>query len=143
MSSEPAGRSFWLGAALGGVIMAFGAYGLLSNLEGVALTSWLKTFGGGLVAHDLVFAPLVVTASVLLCRAVPARARAPLQVAVIVSGALVVVAFPVVHGAGRVASNPSLLPSDRYGTRLLVALAVIFVIAAICVVVRVRRARIC
>jgi len=138
VTSEPAGRAFWLGAGLGGAIMAAGLYGLLSNLEGAALTSWLKTLAGGLVAHDLLFAPLVVAGSVLLVRAVPGRGRAPIQVALIVSGALIAVAIPVVHGAGRAATNPSLLPSDRYGTRLLVTLAVVWAIAAVAVRWRMR-----
>lgn len=142
MSSEPVGgRAFWVGAALGAAIMGFGVYGALSNLEGVALTSWLKTVGGGLVAHDLLFAPLVVAGSVLLIRAVPGRGRAPIQVALIVSGALIAVAIPVVHGAGRVASNPSLLPGEHYGVRLLVALAVVWAIAAAVTARRLRRPR--
>ena len=102
----------------------------------MALASWLKTLAGGLVAHDLLFAPLVVAGSVLLCRAVPERRRAPIQVALIVSGALIAVATPVVYGAGRVATNPSLLPSDGYGTRLLVVLAGLWAITAVVVLRR-------
>ena len=125
----PSGPAFWIATAFGAAICGFGVYGLLGSLEGVALTSWLKTIGGGLVVHDLVFAPLVVAGSVLLVRVVPSRARAPVQVAAIVSGALIAVAIPVVHGAGRLANNTSLLPSEHYGARLLAALAVVWAIA--------------
>ncbi len=127
--SAPSGPAFWIATAVGAAICGFGVYGLLGNLEGVALTSWLKTLAGGLIVHDLVFAPVVVAGSVLLVRVVGSRARTPVQVAAIVSGALIVVAIPVVHGAGRLASNTSLLPSEHYGTRLLAALAVVWAIA--------------
>jgi hypothetical protein len=132
----PGGPAFWIGAAIGTAIAGFGVYGLLSNLEGIALTSWLKVAGSGLVAHDLLFAPLVVAGSVLLVRVVPPRVRAPVQVAAIVSGALIAVSIPVVHGAGRLASNPSLLPSEHYGARLLAALAVVWAVAAVAVLLR-------
>jgi len=136
----PGGPAFWIGAAVGTAIVAFGIYGLLSNLEGIALTSWLKTAGAGLIAHDLVFAPLVVGGSLLLGRVVPAALRAPVQVALIVSGALIAVAIPVVHGAGRLANNTSLLPSEHYGARLLAALAVVWVVAAVVAAMNMRRA---
>ncbi len=70
---------------------------------------------------------------------VPGRARAPVQVAAIVSGALIAVAIPVVGGFGRLANNPSLLPSEHYGTRLLVVLGVVWALAAVAVVVAARR----
>jgi hypothetical protein len=122
-------------------IAGFGVYGLVTNLHGIALTSWLKTFGGGLVAHDLLFAPLVVLGSVLVLRAVPGAARAPTQVALIGSGALIAVAIPVVHGAGRLANNPSLLPSEHYDARLIGALSVVWAITAVTVLVGWLRAR--
>ncbi len=137
--ASPSGPAFWAGAALGGAIIVFGAYGLLSNLEGPALTSWLKTFAGALIVHDLIFAPLVAAGSFVLLRAVPGRARTVIQVALIVSGALIAIAIPVVHGAGRLANNTSLLPSQHYGARLLAVLAVVWLVAAIVAAVRLRR----
>jgi hypothetical protein len=137
--SAPSGAAFWLSTALGAAIAGFGTWGLLSNLHGPALESWLKVLAGGLVAHDALFAPLVIVGSVLLARVVPARVRAPVQGALIVSGALVAVAIPVVGGFGRQATNPSLLPSDHYAARLLVALGVVWAIAAILAVARLRR----
>jgi hypothetical protein len=143
VSSEPApsGGAFWLGTALGTAIAGFGVYGLVTNLHDIALTSWLKTLGGGLIAHDLLFAPLVVIGSVLLVRVLPGRVRAPIQVALIVSAALIAVAIPVVHGAGRLANNPSLLPSEHYGARLIGALSVVWAITVGTLVVRRLRAR--
>jgi hypothetical protein len=129
-SAAPSGAAFWVCAAVGLAIVAFGIGGLLTQLQGPALTSWLKVIAGGLLAHDALFAPLVVLGSVLVVRVVPASARAPVQGALIVSGALIAVSIPVVGGYGRLANNPSLLPSDRYGTRLAVALAVVWALAA-------------
>lgn len=139
--AAPSGIAFWLCAAAGLMIVAFGAAGLVRQLEGPALTSWLKVFAGGLVAHDLLFAPLVVIGSVLLVRVVPAAIRAPVQGALFVSCALVAVAIPVVGGYGRLANNPSLLPSDHYGARLAGALAAVWVLAALTAWIRIRRHR--
>jgi hypothetical protein len=140
-SAAPSGIAFWLSAAVGLAIVGFGVGGLLTQLQGPALTSWLKVFGGGLLVHDAIFAPLVVLGSVLLVRVVPASVRAPIQGALIVSCALVAIAIPVVGGYGRLANNPSLLPSDRYGTRLLTALAIVWVVAAVTAVLGRRSAR--
>jgi hypothetical protein len=138
-SSAPSGTGFWLGAAVGLAIVGFGVGGLLTHIDGPALTSWLKVFAGGLLAHDALFAPVVVLGSVLLVRVVPASVRAPIQGALIVSCALIAVAIPVAGGYGRLANNPSLLPSDAYGTRLTVVLAIVWAVAAIVAVAGLRR----
>ena len=85
----------------------------------------------GLLVHDVFFAPLVVLGSVLLVRVVPGRVRAPVQWAFIVSGALVAISIPVVRGTGRLANNPSLLPSEHYGARLLAVVAGVWALAAL------------
>jgi len=140
-SDAPSGPAFWICAAFGLGIVAFGVGGLLTNLEGPALMSWLKVFAGGLIAHDALFAPLVVLGSVLLARVVPASVRTPVQGALIVSCALIAVAIPVVGGFGRLANNLSLLPSDHYGLRLAGALAVVWATAAVIAIARLRRLR--
>jgi hypothetical protein len=111
----------------------------VTNVEGAALASWAKTFAAGLLVHDALFAPLVVAGSVLLVRVVPGRVRAPVQAAAIVSGALVAISIPVVAGAGRLANNPSLLPSEHYGARLLAALGIVWAIAAVVAIAGLRR----
>jgi hypothetical protein len=135
----PSGAAFWICAVFGLGLIAFGIGGLLTNIEGPALTSWLKVFLGGLIAHDALFAPLVVLGSVLLTRVVPRAVRAPVQGALIVSCALIVVAVPVVGGFGRLANNPSLLPSNDYGLRLALALAAVWAITAAIAIIRLRR----
>lgn len=135
----PSGPAFWWFTGLGAAITGFGLWGLLGHLEGPALTSWLKTIAGALVLHDLLFAPLVVAGAFVLVRVVPARIRAPVQGAMIVSGAIVAISIPVVGGYGRLANNPSLLPSEHYGARLLAVLGVVWAIAAVVAVAGLRR----
>lgn len=135
----PPGVAFWVGSALGTAIAGFGVWGLLHNLEGPALTSWLKTFAGGLIIHDALFAPLVVAGAFLLVRVVPRSVRGPVQGALIVSGALIAISIPVVGGYGRLANNPSILPSHHYGARLLAILAVVWVVAVFVAIVARRR----
>jgi hypothetical protein len=127
----PSGRAFWVGSAIGTAIVAFGAWGLLHNIHGPALTSWVKTIAGGLVVHDLLLAPLIVVAWVLVVRLVPRRVRPAVQGGLIVSGVLVAISIPVVRGSGRLANNPSLLPSEHYGRRLLAVLAIVWAFTAL------------
>lgn len=136
---ELSGPGFWLPMAAGTAIMGFGVWGLLHNLQGPALTSWLKTVAGALILHDAIFAPLVVVGAFILARVVPGRIRAPVQGALIVSGALIAVSIPVVGGYGRLPSNPSLLPSEHYGARLLAIIGVVWAIAAVVAIAGLRR----
>jgi hypothetical protein len=127
----PSGRAFWVCSAIGTAIAVFGAWGLLRNIQGPALMSWAKTVVGGLVVHDLLLAPVIVVAWVLVVRVVPRRVRPAVQGGLIVSGVLVAIAIPVVRGSGRLANNPSLLPSAHYGSRLLAVLAVVWAVTAL------------
>lgn len=127
----PSGRAFWVSSAIGTAIAAFGVWGLVGHVEGPALTSWIKTFGGGLLVHDALLAPAIVAVAILTTRLVPGRVRPAVQGGLIVSGALIAVSIPVVRGSGRLANNPSLLPSQHYGGRLLIVLAVVWAITAL------------
>jgi hypothetical protein len=127
----PSGRAFWVCSAIGTAISVFGAWGLLRNIQGPALMSWVKTFVGGLLVHDALLAPLIVVAWVLVVRVVPRRVRPAVQGGLIVSGVLVAIAIPVLRGSGRLANNPSLLPSEHYGSRLLAVLAVVWAVTAL------------
>ncbi len=125
----PGGRVFWSAAAVGLAIVGFGVAGLLRNVHGPALLSWAKLLAGGLVVHDGIAAPLVAVVAVLLARLVPARLRAPLQGALVVSVLVLLVAIPVASGAGRLPNNPSLLPSHHYGANVLGLLAAVWLVA--------------
>jgi hypothetical protein len=92
--------------------------------------------------HDLVLAPVAVAAGAVV-RHVPGRAREVLQAVGIVGASVVLVAVPVLVGAGRRADNASVLPRD-YGRGLalvLLAVVVTAVLAGVVSAVRERRRR--
>lgn len=113
----------------------FGLAGLLRHDDETMPLNWAAFFVGGLAVHDALLAPLLVAAGVLVARIVPRRVRPVVQGALLVSASLVVVAIPPWTGEGRLANNPSILPQD-YGEGLLVALAVVWVVAAVLAAVR-------
>ncbi|MGD9960091.1 hypothetical protein [Nocardioides sp.] len=88
-----------------------GLYGLflllqlgLDNLFATAL--WAA---GGVIAHDGILAPVVLAVCLVAARLLPAAARAPATVALVVLGTLTVVAIPVLGRFGARADNTSLL----------------------------------
>ncbi|GAB2602489.1 hypothetical protein Aab01nite_62490 [Paractinoplanes abujensis] len=101
---------------LGVLVTAYGIGGVVTE-PGVLL--FLAVL---VVAHDLVWMPIVLVAGALLK---PAIAR----VAALVAASLLVVGVPLVLG-GRPAGNPSVLPLD-YGRNLLAVLAGVAVAAAL------------
>lgn len=96
-----------LGAAGLGVI-AWGAW-LVLGLgpdQWPSLGLWLA---GGVFGHDALLAPLVVLLGMLLVHLVPAPARAPLTVALIVWGSITLLAVPVLGRFGALPDNPTLM----------------------------------
>jgi uncharacterized membrane protein YgdD (TMEM256/DUF423 family) len=104
---------------------AFGAVGLLSLLNEshdthpAVVVRWVV---GLAVVHDLVLVPIVLLVGLAVHRW--AR-RAWLAGALLVSGSVVLVAWPLVRGYGRQAGNPSVLPRN-YAQGLVLVLAVIW-----------------
>lgn len=137
-ADEVGGLRFWLSAAAGLAIVAFGLVGLLNDPRGGSLTSWVTFLLGGLLLHDGLFAPLVVIASLIAWWVLPRRARPAIQATAVVAGTVVLVAIPVVGRWGRLAGNPSLLPRD-YAAGLAVAIGVIATLGALAVVWALRR----
>src|SRR5207302_302150 len=80
-------------------------------------------FVGGALAHDLLFAPVVLVVGVLLARAAPRPARAWLQAGLLVSGCLVLFSYPLVRDYAKVLHNPSSLPHN-YAANLAVTIGV-------------------
>lgn len=125
----PGGWLFWCGVLIGWAVMAFGVWGAIYEGRRVdqSLAIWMI---GGLVAHDLVAAPLVFLAGATLRRVVGSRYRAAVHAALFVSAMFVVVSVPVLGGFGLRRDNPSVLPRD-YATGLLVILAAIWTLTAV------------
>ncbi len=96
---------------------------------------WLA---GGVVAHDLVLAPLVIGLGLLVLPRLPVVARAPVTVGTVVLASVTLVAVPVLGRFGASPGNPTLLDRDYVtGWLVLAALTTLGVAAAI--VVRSRR----
>jgi hypothetical protein len=100
--------------------------GDVRDLAGVLV--WL---GGAVVLHDAVIGPLVLLAGLVVVRG---RARGPVRGALVVAGALTVVALPVLLRPGRTA-NSSVLPLD-YPRNWLIALAVVAAVTALVLAAR-------
>ena len=135
----PGGRAFWILAALGTAVIGFGLAGLLRNAAQTIPGNWATFFVGGLVASDLIALPAIALAGRVVARTVPGRARATVQGALLVSGALILVAIPVITGRGRNPNNPSILPERDYAGKLAIALAVVWGLSAILLLLRVTR----
>lgn len=136
----PPGRLFWPAVAGGWVVMAAGAWGLLSDADRTRPVESARFVLGAAVVHDLLLAPVVVLVGLGVAKVVPAWARRPVQAALIVSAIVALFSIPFVRGYGRVATNPSILPRN-YGAGLAVILAWIWGIAAVAAGRRWRAAR--
>ncbi|MFB7631367.1 hypothetical protein ACFC0M_10535 [Streptomyces sp. NPDC056149] len=102
------------------------------------LTGVVVWLGGAIVLHDAVIAPLVLVVGLVLARS---GARGPARGALIVAGALTVVALPVLLRPGAPA-NPSVLPLD-YPRNWVIAVGGVVAVSALLAVARwiVRRRR--
>jgi hypothetical protein len=132
-----------LTGALGIALIGFGGLLVLTGGRATDPLSVLTFVAVPLVVHDGLLAPAVVVAGWLCARYLPAAARAPFQVALLVGGSLALVALPLlaVDVLGRrSADNPSALPLD-YAANLTGLLAAVLAIAVVSTAVRFARRR--
>lgn len=99
-------RLLLMAAGLAGI--AFGLWSM-REFEIAQLRSAVVWLVGGVIAHDLVLAPIVVAAGVLVARVVPADVRTPLTVGLVLWGSLTLIAVPALSGLGMRPDNPTLL----------------------------------
>lgn len=116
------GAAFWIATAAGWALMGWGIRGAVLHRLDTRPGQLLRFFAAGLVAHDVVFAPAVLAAGVLVARAAPARRRAAVQAALVVAGVTALYAYPLVRGYAHVLRNPTSLPRN-YATGLAVVVA--------------------
>ena len=116
---------FWASAVLGWAVIAYGVRGLLHHHVDTRPANLAKFFVGGALAHDLLFAPVVLVVGVVLARAAPRPARRWLQAGLLVSGCLVLFSYPLVRDYASVIHNPSSLPHN-YTANLAVTLAAVW-----------------
>lgn len=135
---HPAGPLFWVSAALGWAVVAWGVRGILLNSLDTRPSNLARFVVGGALLHDLLVAPVVVLAGVLVARAVPGRARAVVQGALAISAIVALFSYPLVRAYGLATNNPTSLPHN-YAANLLVVLGVVWAVAAGLVIARLRR----
>lgn len=137
---ETGGKLFWVGVALGWVVMILGVRGLLhehvaSNPKAVG-----RLFVESALLHDLVLAPLVCGLGLLMARVLRRPLRGIVTGALISSLIVSLYSFPFVRGYGRNPNLRSALPKN-YGRGLVILLAVIWLVAAALAVLAIRRER--
>ena len=138
VDADKGGLGFWLSAAVGWLVIAAGLRGIVQNSVDTRPGNLARFVVGGALLHDLIVAPLVIVVAVLVGRAVPGRARAVVQGALVVSAVVALFSYPLVRAYGLATNNPTSLPHD-YATNLLVVLGVVWAVAAALVVARMRR----
>jgi len=124
---ERRGAGFWLSAVAGWAIIAWGIRGALHHHIDTRPRELVDFFVGGALIHDLLFAPAVLVAGVLVSRILPGRWRAPVQGAAIISGCLALFAWPEIRDYAKGLHNPTSLPYN-YTTNLAVLVAVVWVV---------------
>lgn len=131
------GPLFWISAALGWAVIAWGLRGIFQHSLDTRPANLAKFVVGGALLHDLFVAPLVILLGVALARVVPVRARAVVQAALAVSGIVALFSYPLVRAYGLAANNPTSLPHN-YAANLMIVLGVIWAVAAGVVAFRLR-----
>lgn len=136
-------KSFWVGLVIGWVVIGFGLVGLFANAHaamGTNPSGWATLLLKANLVHDFVLLPIIFGIGFVVARVVPARVRAPVQAGLICSGTVTLFAYPFVRGYGRNESNPTILPQD-YGRGLLIVLAVVWIVVAGLVALRLWKPR--
>lgn len=118
-------RLFWPAVLVGWAFIANGVRGVLENHRVVHLSGFLRVFVGALLVHDVFLAPFVIALGTVVSRVVRPAIRAAVQAGLIISGVVVLFAFPFVRGYGRIPDNPTILPRN-YAQGLAMVLAVVW-----------------
>jgi hypothetical protein len=127
--------------AAGGIALgAFGVFRLLTELPTYSLLILGVWLLAALVIQDAILAPSVVGVGWLLRRYVPDRGRRFLQVTLIMSALITVIAVPMIFLRGTQPAVKALLLRN-YGSNLILIIAIIAVISLILYAVRVARDR--
>jgi hypothetical protein len=127
-------------AAAGIALGAFGVFRLLTELPTYSLLILGVWLLAALVIQDAILAPSVVGVGWLLRRYVPDRGRRYLQVALIMSALITVIAVPMIFLRGTQPAVKALLLRN-YGFNLILIIAIIAVISLILYAVRAVRDR--
>ena len=128
---------------LGVLVMAFGAYVLVTTVRPNriwGLATWLL---GAVVLHDAVLSPVVVGAGLLLRRtgrSIRAWVLVVVQTAVVLGSVLALVVLPEIAAKAHGQKNPTVLPFD-YGMRLAIVEGALLVVVLAVLVIGARMSR--
>ncbi len=93
--------------SVGTVAAAYGGWLLVSNADRSALVEVAIWLAAGVILHDLFLTPLVLAVVWAGARLLPAAARGPAAVGLLVLGSVTLVAVPVLGRFGEVPSDPT------------------------------------
>ena len=130
---------FWISAAFGWVIIGVGLRGVFMHSLDTRPSNLAKFVVGGALLHDLLIAPVLIAVGVVVARAVPGRARATVQGALVVTAILALFSYPLVRAYGLATQNPTSVPHN-YTLNLIIVLGVVWAVAAVLVLRRLRAA---
>jgi hypothetical protein len=135
VNAEPAidraGPRFWIGLLAGTGVMLWGVRLFLDAVpDSARRTSLVVWIVGADLVHDLVVAPLILVLAWVSGRVGPRWLRSPLQVGLMVSGAVVVVGALPLLGSAEAAGNPTIQPLD-YRSAVATALGIVWAAVAI------------
>lgn len=139
-AAGPGGPLFWATGAIGTTTVVVALAKLRAESSPTGLTSAMQYLLGAGVAHDALWAPVVVLCG-LVTLAVPTWARVPVRIGLAFTALTALFAWPEVRGYGARARNPSMLPLD-YGRNQAVILALVWIGVSVAIIVRAGRRRI-
>jgi len=133
---------FWISAAFGWVIIGVGLRGVFMHSLDTRPSNLAKFVVGGALLHDLLIAPVLIAVGVVGGgggrRAGPG-ARATVQGALVVTAILALFSYPLVRAYGLATQNPTSVPHN-YTLNLIIVLGVVWAVAAVLVLRRLRAA---
>jgi len=132
---------FLVGLALGAPLMAVGLRQVITRVRGLPQPLDIgRWFVGTLVVHDGLWLPVAVAIGWVTSRFVPAAARVPVRVGLAMSAVISLATLPVTRRYGAIPDNPSVDPGNA-GRALVVVLAMVWVVVAVTVALRLRQAQ--
>jgi hypothetical protein len=141
-AAEPNRIGLAIGLVLGIPVMLIGIVGIVRHTDATPPSSYLRFFVGGDLLHDLVVAPVAALVAFVVLRRAPAVARGPLRAALFGSAVMIAIAWPGIRHYGRMRApdNISVQPLN-YATSTATAVAVVWAIAAMWLVIALIRTR--
>lgn len=127
-------------AAVGILLALFGVFRLLTEIPPASLLLLALWLIGAIIIHDGILAPTVATSGWALRRWVPDRGRRFLQIGLIITGLITIIALPMIYLRGSQPEVKSILLRN-YGANLTLIIGIVAVITLALYAVRVARDR--